>query len=144
MDSTSNCSNCRFWKPRDEQPGSGKCKYGPPVWVRPNRPGDFSAAAWPTTPANEFCFRWESYVPDKVVKRGVVQEPVDSRNAQPTAIIGPPPVDEVRTTPEPVTGTPAEMVLQPVAAEPAPAPVLATNQIAQLVRGKRQPGQRME
>ena len=165
MNETSTCSNCRFWKPRDEQPGSGKCKYGPPIWVRPNRPGDFSAAAWPTTPANEFCFRHESYltakmsdftrkpetvgvevfvqgrdpVVEKVLaeqgfKPVVPEEPAmsvssSSNEAAKTNI---PRVDEVPSAP--AAPTP----------EPAPAVPLATNQIAQLVRGKRQPGQRLE
>ena len=162
MDSTSTCSTCRFWKPIDDRPGAGKCRWGPPNWVRtgPNQP---SAAAWPTTPANEFCFRHESYltakmsdftrkpetvgvevfvqgrdpVVEKVLaeqgfKPVVPEEPAVSSSSNEAAKTNIPPVDEVPSAP--AAPTP----------EPAPAVPLATNQIAQLVRGKRQPGQRME
>lgn len=54
------CSDCKFWKPVIQDPNetqttpTGKCKWGPPQRVGPN------VIAWPTTPGNEFCFRWET------------------------------------------------------------------------------------
>lgn len=191
MDSTSTCSNCRFWKPREE-PGTGKCKWGPPIYL-PTGNGGPSRAAWPTTPGSEFCFRWESYTPSKLeltndqrqaniehekeiksMKReGVKAAPpkevlnpeivselkpvvesmirdmesaakaaVDGDSA-PTSEVLNPEFENKDSLPSALIPGPAEKVLN-VGLEPVPSPKLFDNQIAQLVRGKRRPGERIE
>lgn len=76
------CNTCKFWKPIDETPNAGKCKWGPPIWLPAARPGAGSRSAWPTTPAGEFCFRWESYLP-AVKKPEPPESPPTSAAPQP-------------------------------------------------------------
>ena len=144
MNDSSTCSNCKHWRPITEFPGFGKCKASGPTWVRPGQPGQPSASAWGVTPANEECGSWTSYLPAKVVTAGAT-EVLAARSEGTVPAIEPPPVEEVRTAPEPAAEPPVDLAAAGLPMDAvAPATPLATNQIAQLVRGKRQPGQRME
>ena len=157
MDSTSTCSTCRFWKPRDE-PGTGKCKWGPPIYL-PSGANGPSRAAWPTTPANEVCGRWETYLVAKmsdftrkdqaagievfVQGRDPVVEKVLLDNGFKPVVPETPPMEEVKPAAESHPESPTYPTPDQVEAARGAVPP-ATNQIAQLVRGKRQPGQRLE
>lgn len=158
MDSTSTCSNCRFWKPREE-PGTGKCKWGPPIYL-PTGNGGSSRAAWPTTPGNEFCFRWESYTPSKLEltndqRQANIEHEKEIKSMKRDGVksVEPAPVDELKPAPTPApTPVPSGVVEPEMPATPNPVveaqalntPKLFDNQIAQLVRGKRRPGERIE